>query len=139
VNGSQYAPSSATATRADLRLTRAIDGVDSVQDKAVDTTMPGVDSPLASPVDSVNGSQYERTFVHPKSGQPTTMRLTRQRQSVPAALHPDAERIEHLLGLYRAVLSSLAEYGALTGQYTHTPAVRRALEPLIEQLRARKG
>lgn len=51
-----------------------------------------------------------------------------------ASSHRQA-RIDELLTLYRAVLSSLGEYGALTGRHTHTPAVRRALEPLIEELK----
>ena len=44
-------------------------------------------------------------------------------------------RIDELLALYRTVLSTLGEYGAITGKHTHTPAVRRALEPLIEELK----
>jgi hypothetical protein len=48
-------------------------------------------------------------------------------------------RIAELLTLYRAVLSTLGEYGALTGKHTHTPAVRRALEPLIEELKQHKA
>lgn len=45
------------------------------------------------------------------------------------------QRRAELLTLYRQVVSTLGEYGALTGMHTHTPAVRRALEPLIEELR----
>jgi hypothetical protein len=44
-------------------------------------------------------------------------------------------RADELLALYRKVLSTLGEYGALTGKHTHTPAVRRALEPMIEELK----
>jgi hypothetical protein len=50
----------------------------------------------------------------------------------------DLDRAAELLTLYRAVLSTLGEYGALTGKHTHTPAVRRALEPLIEALKQHK-
>jgi hypothetical protein len=46
--------------------------------------------------------------------------------------------VAELLALYRTVVSTLGEYGALTGKHTHTPAVRRALEPLIEELKQQK-
>jgi hypothetical protein len=49
------------------------------------------------------------------------------------------QRMAELMGLYRQVLSTLSEYGALTGRHTHTPAVRRALEPLIEELKGNIG
>jgi hypothetical protein len=49
------------------------------------------------------------------------------------------QRMAELMGLYRQVLSTLSEYGALTGRHTQTPAVRRALEPLIEELKGNLG
>ncbi len=95
----------------------------------------------------------ERTYVT-KHGTVATMKIDGQRQAGqgkqnrPASkpteasegeMSSQANRVGYLLGLYRSVLSSLAEYGALTGRHTHTPAVRRALEPLIEALREQKG
>ncbi|MCL4862065.1 MAG: hypothetical protein KJZ93_21800 [Caldilineaceae bacterium] len=140
--------------------------------------------------DSAENPQYERIFIHPKTGQPAKMNVTGQRQAtqprsrlavyaqvaeemhgqidessdeadakghaepvvrpkphsngaspvltgglpVNGAQHGAVRRAE-LLALYRQVVSTLGEYGALTGMHTHTPAVRRALEPLIEELR----
>lgn len=44
------------------------------------------------------------------------------------------EMLEHLQSLYRAVLDTLGSYEQVTGLYTHTPAARRAILPMLEMV-----
>lgn len=60
---------------------------------------------------------------------------SKERKATPAAGAPSRNgQVDQMVTMYRMVLESTGNYEQLTGIYSHSGALRRALQPMIDQL-----
>ncbi|MDI9548370.1 MAG: hypothetical protein QM346_12310 [Chloroflexota bacterium] len=89
-----------------------------------DRTSPAVDDQPAGP-DTPSDAAGEGDDPHKP--------ITKTQESAAATAPAErCETLDRLANLYRAVLGALNDYERLTGYYTHTPPLKRALLPMLE-------